>query len=110
MRSVARSLRLFATPMDGSLPGSSVHGLFQASNWGALPFPTPGDPLDPGIEPPAPASPALAGGFFATAPPGKLLRELLRGRTTRCGSHLVGPPQGSRPLPGASGFLPGHTQ
>ena len=33
-----------------------------------LPFPAPGDLLDPGIKP---ASPALAGGFFTTAPSGK---------------------------------------
>ena len=34
-----------------------------------LPFPTPGDLPDPVIEP---ASPALAGGFLTTEPPGKL--------------------------------------
>jgi len=35
-----------------------------------LPFPTPGDLPDPEIEP---GSLALAGGFFTTVPPGKLL-------------------------------------
>jgi len=35
--------------------------------WSGLPFPTPGDLPDPGIEP---TSPALAGGFFTTKPPG----------------------------------------
>jgi len=34
-----------------------------------LPFPPPGDLPNPGIEP---TSPALAGRFFATEPPGKL--------------------------------------
>ena len=34
-----------------------------------LPFPSPGDLPDPGTEP---ESPALAGGFFTTEPPGKL--------------------------------------
>ena len=34
-------------------------------------FPTPGDLLNPGIEPNLPASLALAGRFFTTAPPGK---------------------------------------
>ena len=33
-----------------------------------LPFPPPGDLPDPGVEP---GSPALAGGFFTTEPPGK---------------------------------------
>ena len=36
--------------------------------WSDLPFPTPGDLPDPGIEP---VSPALAGGFFTTEPPGR---------------------------------------
>jgi len=31
--------------------------------WSGLPFPSPGDIPDPGIEP---TSPALAGGFFTT--------------------------------------------
>ena len=35
--------------------------------WSGLPFPSPGDLPDPGIEP---TSPALAGGFFTTEPPG----------------------------------------
>ena len=33
-----------------------------------LPFPSPRDPPNPGIEP---TSPALAGGFFTAEPPGK---------------------------------------
>ena len=32
-----------------------------------LPFPTPGDLPDPGIEPASLVSPALAGGFFTTS-------------------------------------------
>ena len=36
-----------------------------------LPIPPPGDLPDPGIEPESPASPAMAGGFFTTEPPGK---------------------------------------
>ena len=35
------------------------------------PFIPPGDLPNPGIESPSPASPALAGGFFTTEPPGK---------------------------------------
>ena len=36
--------------------------------WSGLPFPTAGDLSDPGVEP---ESPALAGRFFITEPPGK---------------------------------------
>ena len=37
--------------------------------WSGLPFPSPGDLPNSGIEP---GSPAWAGGFFTTKPPGKL--------------------------------------
>ena len=54
-------------PMDCSLPGSYVHGIFQARllEWVAM---SPGNLPDPGIKP---MSPALVGGFFTTGPPGK---------------------------------------
>ena len=39
--------------------------------WSGLPFPTQGDISDPGIKPWSLTPPALAGGFFITAPPGK---------------------------------------
>ena len=54
--------------MDCSLQGSSFHGNSQARILGGLPFPSSEDLLDPGIEL---ASPALAGRFFTTEPPGK---------------------------------------
>ena len=61
--------------MDCSLPGSSVHGDFKARipEWVAISFSRnlPG----PGIEP---MSPALAGRFFTTEPPGKPQRLLKR--------------------------------
>ena len=47
--------------MDCSLPGSSVHGTSQARIWSGLPFPSPGDLPDPGIEPAFLTSPILAG-------------------------------------------------
>ena len=45
-------------------------GFCRQEYWSRLPFPSPGDLPDPGIEP---ASPALAGRFFTTEPPGKPL-------------------------------------
>ena len=43
--------------MDYSPSGSSVHGFLQARQeyWSGLPFPSPGDLPDPGIEPGSPA-------------------------------------------------------
>ena len=45
-------------------------GFFRQEHWSWLPFPPPGDLLDPGVEL---ASPALANRFFTTEPPGKPL-------------------------------------
>ena len=38
------------SPMDCSLPGSSVHGILQVRMLEWLPFPPPGDLTDPGTE------------------------------------------------------------
>ena len=44
-------------------------GFSREEYWSGLPFPPPGDLLDPRIKP---MSPALAGGFFTSLLPGKL--------------------------------------
>ena len=44
-------------------------GFSRQEYWNGLPFPPAGDLPNPGIKPAPPASPALAGGFFATGPP-----------------------------------------
>ena len=44
-------------------------GFSRQEYWSGLPFPPPGDLPDPGLQT---ASPALAGEFFTTEPPGKL--------------------------------------
>ena len=54
-----------------SLPGSPVHTFSRQESLNVLPFAPPGDLPDPGIELASLAPPALAGGFFTTAPPGK---------------------------------------
>ena len=48
-------------------------GFSKQESWNRLPFPTPGNLLDPGIELVSLVSPALAGGFFTTSAtrPGK---------------------------------------
>ena len=43
--------------------------------WGGLPYPPPGDLLDPGIKPAFLMSPALAGRSLPPVPPGKLVDE-----------------------------------
>ena len=57
----ARARSVTSVVSDGSPPGSSVGGIFQARILGWVAFPPPGHLPDQGIEPPSPAAP----------PPGK---------------------------------------
>ena len=70
-RSVAKTCPTLCDHMDGSPPGSSIHGILRQEYWSGLPFPLPRHLLDPGIKPVSLASPALASRFFTTEPPGK---------------------------------------
>ena len=67
-----------------NLPGSSVHGIFQARYWSGLPHPPPGHLPDPGIKLVFLVSPALAGRFFTTgATWGALDMEILKVSTSK---------------------------
>ena len=59
------------TPMDCVHQASLSLEFSSQEYWSGLPFPSPGDLPDPGIKCASLASPALAGGFFTTEPPGK---------------------------------------
>ena len=61
-------------PMDDRSPGSLP---MEFSMDSGLPFLTLGDPPNPGIKPSSLASPAFAGEFFTTVPPGKRLLQIL---------------------------------
>ena len=54
-------------PMDYSLPGSSVHGIFRQEYKSRLSCPPPGDLPDQGIKPELLMSPVQAVGFFTTS-------------------------------------------
>ena len=58
----------FVTPWTVVCQTPLSMGLPRQEYWSALPFPSPGDLPDPEFKP---MSPALAGGFFTTKPPGK---------------------------------------
>ena len=99
-------------PIGGSLPGSSIHGILQARilEWATMPS-SKGSP-HPEIRP---TSPALASGFFTTAPPGKppvviviavvLLRHCMF-TVNRCFSS----DQAMLPFPGMHSSLPPSSQ
>ena len=72
----AQSCETLYYPLDCSLPGFSVHGIFQARILEWLPLYTPGDLPNPGIELASLVSLALAGEFLPIPslplePPGK---------------------------------------
>ena len=66
--SVAQFHPTLCDPIDCSPSDSSVHGVFMQEYWSGLPFPSPGDLPDPGIEP---GSPALQADSLPSEPPGK---------------------------------------
>ena len=63
-------------PMDCSPPGSLVHEIIRQEYWNALPFPSPGDLPNPGMDP---GSPALQAGSLLSEPPGKPIAPIDRG-------------------------------
>ena len=67
---VLSHVQLFATPWTVAHQVSLSVGFPRQEHWSGLPFPSPGDLLDPGMEP---MFPALAGGFFITEPSRKPL-------------------------------------
>ena len=75
------SVRLFATPWTVAYQAPPSMGLSRQDYWSGLPFPSPGDLPDPGIEP---GSPTLEAAALTSEPPGKPL--VLR-RVTAKGAH-----------------------
>ena len=65
---VAQSCLTLCDPMHCSLPGSSVHGIFEARILEWVAIPSPGDLPNPGIEP---RYPALQADALPSKPPGK---------------------------------------
>ena len=61
-------VRLFATPRTVAYQTPPSMGFSRQEYWSRLPFPSPGDLPDPGIEP---RSPALQGDALTSEPPGK---------------------------------------
>ena len=64
-------VQLFATPWTVAHQAPLSLGFSRQEYWNRLPFPFPGDLLNPGIKSTSPAFLALAGENFTTEPPGK---------------------------------------
>ena len=67
---------LFATPGTVAYQAPPSMGFSRQGYWSGLPFPSPGDLPDPGIEP---ESPALQADTLPSEPPGKPLVGSHRG-------------------------------
>ena len=65
-------VQLFATPWTVAYQASQSMGFSRQEYWTGLPFPSPGDLPDPGIEP---ESPALEADALISEPPGKTLYQ-----------------------------------
>ena len=69
VKSLSR-VRLFATPWNGAHQAPLSMGFSRQEYWSGLPFPSPGDLPDPGIEL---RSPALQADALTSEPPGAKL-------------------------------------
>ena len=67
---VAKLCPTLCNPMDCSSQAPLSLGFPRQEYWSGLPFPSPGDLPDPGIEPASLEPPALAGKFFTPEPNG----------------------------------------
>ena len=65
---------LFVTPWTVAHQAPLSLGFPMQEYWSGLPFPSPGDLPNPGIEPASPVCPALVGRFFTAAPSGKMVK------------------------------------
>ena len=61
--------QLFVAPWTATHQSPLSMDFSRQEYWSGLPFPTPGDLSDPGIEPSSLESPILTGRFFTTVPP-----------------------------------------
>ena len=66
VKSLSR-VRLFVTPWTITYQAPLSMGFSRQEYWSGLPFPSPEDLPDSGIEPGSPVPPALAGGFLMTS-------------------------------------------
>ena len=78
VKSLSR-VRLFVTPWTVASQAPPAMGFSRQECWSGLPFPSPGDLPNPGIEP---GSPALQADTVPSEPPGKpILVKILKLKT-----------------------------
>ena len=75
-------VQLFATPWTVAYQAPLSMGFSRQECWSGLPFPSPGDLPNPGIEP---GSPTLQADALPSEPPGK--QRILTNKTNKCYSE-----------------------
>ena len=85
VKSLSR-VRLFATPWTVAYQAPPSMGFSRQEYWSGLPFPSPGDLPDPGIEP---RSPALEADALTSEPPGIPTLQVGKVMLTRVIKSLV---------------------
>ena len=79
MKSLSR-VRLFVTPWTVAYQAPLSVGFSRQEYWSGLPFPSPGDLPDPGIEP---GFPTLEADALTSEPPGKTRYQLQEKKSVR---------------------------
>ena len=80
-------VRLFATPWTVAYQAPPSMGFSRQEYWSGLPFPSPGDLPDPGIEP---GSPTFQADALTSEPPGKPIDEVRNSKlSSRQSSYSV---------------------
>ena len=85
-------VQLFATPWTVAYQASPSMGFSRQEYWSGLPFPSPGDPPDPGIKPRSPTLEADALTSEPTGKPNKIkypIKSFLNTKTFRVGVELI---------------------
>ena len=82
---VLSRIQLFVTPWTKARQTPLCIGFSRQEYWSGLPFPSPGDLSDPGMEPPAPVTPALIGRWI-------LYHWVTWGSCPRINTHTQPPP------------------
>ena len=84
MKSLSR-VRLFGTPWTVAYQASLTMGFSKLEYWSGLPFPSPGDLTDPGIEP---RSPTLHSDTLPSEPPGKPGKPISKTQIGKASSYI----------------------
>ena len=77
-------VQLFATPWTVACQAPLFMGFSRQEYWSEVPFPPPGDLLNPGIEFTSHMSPAYQANFLPKEPSGKFKRKKLQQLSSHC--------------------------